>query len=141
MSTASEPAAACDVSASGPQSRYAAEWGLASLVLSGFLTLSAILMLILLVWYLLLISQVRPSRSDVQLAVGITAGLTLVFWTLTLLGIVAGWIGVRAAWQRCQPGGLPVVGLALSGLAFLLWTGVGLAVVMNMVDLSRRGMM
>ena len=140
MSTAPEPVA-CDTTSAVAQSRYAAEWGLASLLLAGVMTLASIVMLILLVWYLILISQVRPSRTDVQLAVGITAGLSGLFWIVSALGIGCGVIGVRAAWNRCQPGGLPIAGLALSILALLLWTSVGLAVAMNIVDLSRRGLL
>ncbi len=129
----------CDTSSTGAQSRYAAEWGLASLILAGVMTLAALLMFMILVWLLMLIKELRPDRLDSQWAVGITAALTVICWAVTIIGVVAGWIGVRAAWARCQPGGLPVVGLVLSVLAFLLWTSVVFAVVMNSVDLSRRG--
>lgn len=134
------PGAVCDTNSAGPQSRYAAEWGLASLILAGFMTLMAVLMFMLLIGYLILIQAVRPSRFDVQLAVGITSALTALCCAVAFVGIVAGWIGVRAAWARCQPGGLPVVGLVLSLLAFLLWLSVAVALVGNIIDFSRRNL-
>src|SRR5262245_43660072 len=121
MSTNLEPNV-CDVASAGPQSRYAAEWGLASLLLASVLIVAAFLTLIMMVFYLFLISQVRPSKGDVQLAVGISSALIGLFWITSLVAIIAGWIGKRAAWARCQPGGLPVVGLVLSILAWLFWT-------------------
>jgi hypothetical protein len=132
--------AACDVAAASPaQSRYAAEWGLASLLMGSVMVLAALLMLITLIWYLILISQVRPSRSDVRLAVTITGVLTGLFVVVCAVGVTCGVVGVRAAWARCQPGGLPVAGLVLSLLAFLLWLAVGFSLIMYIVDFSRRG--
>lgn len=131
---------ACDVSTTGAQSRYAGEWGLASLVLAGVLIVAAFLTLMMMVFYLILVSQLRPSKADVQLALSITSALVGLFWITSLIAIVAGWIGTRAAWARCQPGGLPVVGLVLSVLSWLLWTAVTIALIGNILDFNKRGL-
>lgn len=129
---------ACDVSSGGAQSRYAAEWGLASLILSGFLVLAGILTLMVILWYLSMVHQVRPSRSDVLLTTILTCSLSGLFWVLSLLSSIFGIIAVRAAWRRCQPGGLPVAGLIFSLFSVLLWLAVIVAVIGNIIDLSRR---
>jgi hypothetical protein len=132
--------ATCDVGSAAPaQSRYAGEWGLASLLLGGVLVLAALFMLMTLIWYLILINQVRPSRTDIRLAVVITGVLTGLFVVVCTVSVTCGVVGVRAAWARCQPGGLPVAGLVLSLLALLLWAAVAFSLIMNFVDFSRRG--
>jgi hypothetical protein len=128
----------CEVPSTGAQSRYAAEWGLAALILSGILVLAAILALLAILLYVAMLNQLRPSRTDVLLTAILACVLSGLFTAMTLLSIVFGLIGVRAAWRRCQPGGLPVAGLILSLFSVLLWAAVIVGLVMNMIDLSRR---
>jgi hypothetical protein len=128
----------CEIPTSGAQGRYAAEWGLASLILAGVLVLAALLALLVILLFVAVLSQLRPGRSDVQVAAIVAAILVGLFWMLTVISLVFAVVGVRAAWRRCQPGGLPLAGLIFSLFAFLLWLAVILVLVMNIVDLSRR---
>jgi hypothetical protein len=82
----------------------------------------------------------RPGRSDVQ-AAGIAMSIVVGFFCLlALLSVVFGCVGVRSAWRRCQPGGLPVAGTLVSVVAVILWAAVVFALVMTLADLSRRNL-
>ena len=129
-----------EVPQAGAQSRYAAEWGLASVLLANVLIVTGIGALLLILFYVSSMGNFRPDRSAVR-AAGITMLVVVgCFCLLALVSVLFGWVGVRAAWHRCQPGGLPVAGVLLSLGALVLWAAVVLALVMTLADLSRRGL-
>jgi hypothetical protein len=128
-----------EVPQAGAQSRYAAEWGLASVLLANVLIMAGIGALLLILFYVSSMHNFRPDRSDVRVA-GITMLVVVgCFCLLALVSVIFGSVGVRAAWRRCQPGGLPVTGLLLSLGAVVLWAAVVLALVKTLEDLSLRG--
>ncbi len=123
------------------QARYAAEWGLAALLLAGVLIVAALLTAIFGLLYAANLDRMRPSRGDVQTTALVSGILTGLFWLFGLIDVCCALVGVRAAWRRCQPGGLPVVGLLLAILAVLLWSAIGFGLLHTVQDFQRRGVM
>jgi len=99
-----------------------AHWGLASLLMGGFLMLGALITLVvnLLFW------SVGPRGIPMHLAfLGCVIGLAAVVG----LNIVSLLFGIRG-WQQAQleqrPAGLPIAGTLTSSVALIGWVGVGL---------------
>jgi hypothetical protein len=105
-------------------SRYAAEWGLASLLLGGVLTIIAPVMLIfnLMFW---VSGPTVVTRDEMRVALGAAVVLLGVIGVLGLLSVRFGFKGLGAARAYGQPAALPVAGILVSLLALLLWAAVG----------------
>jgi hypothetical protein len=130
----------CDVPQTGAQGRYAAEWGLASLLLANVLIMTGVATLFLILLYVASMNSFHPDRDDVR-AAGIAVSIVVGFFCLlSLINIGFARVAVRAAWRRCQPGGLPVAGLLLSVVNLVLWSAVLFALVMTLKDLARRNL-
>ncbi len=105
-------------------SRHAAEWGLASLLMGGFLSVLALITLIFNLIFWLAGARVI-ALQDMRLAyTGAIAGLTLIV-LLCLLSLFFGIKAWRSARMNYQPAGLAVAGTLLSVLALLLWMITG----------------
>ena len=111
------------------ESRYAAEWGLASLLMGGVLAIIAPVMLIfnLMFWLqgprVIAPQDMRLAHKAGIVGVGIIAVLCL---TSLSFGIKA-W---RAALATFQPAGLAVAGTLVSLLALILWIITGADLIM-----------
>lgn len=110
----------CDVSQPNPsQSRYAAEWGLASLLMGGFLLVLAGLCLQLNL-QLFLSGPVWALEDLVRLQDGAVAA-AVVLIGLCVISLCLGIVGVVSAFRRCQPCALGLAGIVLSLGALTLW--------------------
>jgi len=109
--------------------RHAAEWGLASLLMGGILTILAPIVLIFnLVFWLNGPRVIAPP--DMHLAYkGVIAALALIA-LLCLLSLIFGIKAWRSARMNYQPAGLGVAGTLISLLALLLWVIVGADLIM-----------
>jgi hypothetical protein len=110
----------CDVSFTSPaQARYAAEWGLASLLMGGTLTLLAGLALLLNL-QLFLSGPVWAMEDLERLQNGsVWAGVVLI--GLCVISLSVGVVGLVAAFRRCQPCALGLAGILMSLSAMTLW--------------------
>jgi hypothetical protein len=102
-----------------PMLRQGAEWGLASLLASGMLSIGAVTFLVLAV----VTMQVRHnfSRFDVGVIFTLHCILTVVVVPINLLSFFAGLRGIFSARRRSQPVAYGLLGLFISVLALGLW--------------------
>ncbi len=104
--------------------RHAAEWGLASLLMGGILTILAPIVLIFNLIFWLHGSQVIAPPQMRLAYKGVIAALALIV-LLCLLSLIFGIKAWRSARTNYQPAGLGVAGTLISLLALLLWIIVG----------------
>jgi hypothetical protein len=122
--TPTDPTASTTAGAVLP-SRLAAEWGLASLMMSAVLFLAAPITLV----FNFLFYQAGPeylSTSDIRLAFPAGILAVLVMWAVCVVSALFGVKGIVAAFGQRQPAGLPLAGVVLSGAALVLWLIVGI---------------
>jgi hypothetical protein len=120
---------------------HAAEWGLASLLLAGFLLFTALLTLLFGVLYNASLPQLRPSPSDVRLTVNLSTAVIGLLTGLSVASVVFAIVGLRSAVVRRQPAGLSLAGMLLSLVVMLLWTAIVIGLVGIIDDFSRRHIM
>lgn len=112
--------ATCDVSQpNASQSRYAAEWGLASLLMG--CTLSVLAGITLLLNLQMFLSGPVWALEDIErlkMAAKLGAGILISLSTISLLMGIG---GVVAAFRRCQPCPLGLAGILMSLSAITLW--------------------
>jgi uncharacterized membrane protein len=118
--------------------RHAAEWGLASLLMGGILSILALITLLLNLTFWLG-SRHGPvlAPADMHLAYkGVIAALALIA-LLCLLSLIFGIKAWRSARTNYQPAGLGVAGTLISVLALLLWVIVGADLIMIFETFTR----
>jgi len=104
-----------------PQPRHAAEWGLASLLLGGFLAVLALLTLQLCLS--LFVSPPIWAPQDLHMLHDAGVAGAFVLGGLCLLSTIFGIRSLASAYRRGQPCALGWAGLLVSILALLLWAG------------------
>jgi hypothetical protein len=118
--------------------RAAAEWGLASLVLAGFLALAALLFLTLGLLYWVHFDQAHPGRGGGMLTVFLSGVVVLLLWGLSIASVFIGAVGLRSATTRQHPAGLPLAGVLLSAVVAVLWTCALIALLKEGIDVLDR---
>ena len=107
------------------QARHAAEWGLASLLMGGILSiLSLLALLINIILYAHALSG--PFLGPGELTAVFIAAIfgAVIVPAICVTGIVFGIRSLASAFGRDQPGALGWAGLLMSLLALLLWIAV-----------------
>lgn len=114
------------------ESRHAAEWGLASLLLGGVLTIIAPITLIFnLIFWLQGPRIIAPQDMGLAHKAGIVGvGFVVVLCLVSLSFGIKAWRSASAAFQ---PAGLAVAGTLVSLLALVLWiiTGADLILILT----------
>lgn len=117
-------------------SRHAAEWGLASLLLNGFMVILAPLALI--EWSTVVsVHAVRWDRSSLMaICVSLTVcEFGVVF--LLVVGLIQGVIGLKMAWRQDTPSALPMAGMLTGIVGLVFWTVILISSVITTVSLLR----
>lgn len=138
LTAAVAPEAVGQASLAPADVRHAAEWGLASLLLSGVSAVVALLTVLFGTIYYANFIQVRPGRGEATLTVVFTGAIALLFSALSVASVFFGVIGLRSAGARRQPAGLPLAGTLLSVVVVLMWVAVTIGLVFEAADVLRR---
>jgi hypothetical protein len=122
-----------------PQTRQAAEWGLASLLLGGILAVLGLFMLQIDLH--LFLSPPVWAPSDLRTLHNVAICGAFVLGGMGIASIAFGIRSLVFAYKRAQPSALGWAGLLISVLALLLWIGA-LADLFAVVDtmVRRQGM-
>jgi hypothetical protein len=121
------------------QTRHAAEWGFASLLMGGILAVLAMLML--LINLLLFLSPPVWGPSDLRALYYVAIAGVVVLVGIGFTSVAFGIRSLASAYKRGQPSALGWAGLLISILALLLWIGA-LVDLFEVVDtmMRRQGM-
>ena len=109
-----------DRQAMDPMRHHGAEWGLASLLTSGFFCVGALVFLVLAVTTLMMGND-HFDHKDVLIITALHAIFTVVVLPLNVLSLIAGLKGLFSARSRNQPVAFGLMGFLLSSLALGLW--------------------
>lgn len=116
----------------GPMARHSAEWGLASLLCSGVLSLGATVILTLSAQLAMGARRTMDKTGLVLTTIGASVAIFLVL-VLIILCVIAAIKSLISARSRNQPAAFGILGLMSSVLSLALWllTGATLIVVLT----------